>query len=198
MAPCRSTFHAKPSRSIRNPHICLETRHCFYQRNRRAGYGLNTGTVFSDLKPAATGGLAGVDRVDHFAAEALWLRGAWSAQAEVAQVIARRAVGDRARKYRQRAVDVVAQRRWPPLPARCGRRSCAREPGWPGTGTAGRLHRPRRWRCSWRPGAYLRLAATCYPRSHVRVIAKQLYFRRRRQGIGEGALASGLRVQFDY
>lgn len=169
-----------------------------FPRNRRAGYSLNAGTVFSDRKTAATGSLAGVDRVDRFAAEALWLRGAWSAQAELAQVIARRDAGD------VRGTAGSVQLTWSSTgDGRRYQRGVAAGPapmghvGWELALRAGfidlddgpvRGGRVRTWG----------LAATCYPHPHVRLIANVLRYDSQRQGIDADTLTAGLRLQFSY
>lgn len=169
-----------------------------FPRNARAGYSLNAGTVFSDLKTAATGSLAGVDRVDRFAAEALWLRGAWSAQVELAQVIVRRDLGT------VHASAGSVQLTWSPTgDGRRYQRGVAAGPA-----PAGHVG----WELALRAGFIdlddgavqggqvqtWGLAATCYPHPRLRVIANLLHFRSRRAGVTDSPLTAGVRVQFSY
>lgn len=164
----------------------------------RASFGVNPGTVFSPLKLAATGALAGVDRIDRAAIEGLWVSGAWSLQAEAAQVFVRRDSGD------VRGNAGAVQLTWSPTgDGRHYKRGVATGPapqgqvGW---------ELALRWNAIDLNDGPVRggraqgwgLAATCYPHPNLRVIADLLAFDSRRQGVGDHPLSAGLRLQFSY
>ncbi len=168
-------------------------------RSNSASYSLNAGSVLSDLRVASTGSIAGVDRIDRAAVEGLWVRGAWSLQAESAQVLLRRDAGD----VSGDAASV--QLTWSPTgDGRNYKRGVATAPtpkgrtGWElalrygvidlDDGPAMRGGRAESWG----------LAATCYPHPNVRVIANLLQYDSRRRGIANDPLTAGLRVQFSY
>lgn len=168
-------------------------------RSDSASYSLNAGSVLSSLQLASTGGIAGVDRIDRAAVEGLWVRGAWSLQAESAKVLLRRDAGD----VSGDAASV--QLTWSPTgDGRNYKRGVATAPtpkgrtGWElalrygvidlDDGPAMRGGRAESWG----------LAATCYPHPNVRVIANLLQYDSRRRGIANDPLTAGLRVQFSY
>lgn len=168
-------------------------------RNDSASYSLNAGTTLSALRLASTGAIAGVDRIDRAALEGLWVRGAWSLQAETAKVVLRRDVGN----LDGSASDV--QLTWSPTgDGRTYKRGVATAPspkghvGWElalrwGTidlddGPAMRGGHAESWG----------LAATCYPHPNVRIIANLLQYNSTRRGVANDPLTAGLRVQFTY
>lgn len=168
-------------------------------RSDSASYSLNAGTVLSDLRVASTGSITGVDRIDRAAIEGLWVRGAWSLQAETARVFLRRDTGDVAGDASS------VQLTWSPTDdGRNYKRGVATAPtpkghvGWElalrygvidlNDGPAMRGGRAENWG----------LAATCYPHPNVRVIANLLQYNSTRRGVGNDPLTAGLRVQFTY
>ena len=62
--------------------------------NERASFRVTPGTTLTDLRLGSTGSLNDVDRLDRTGLEGLWIRAAWSLQAELAQVTARRPGAD--------------------------------------------------------------------------------------------------------
>lgn len=168
-------------------------------RSHSASYSLNAGSVLSDLRLAATGGIAGVDRIDRAAIEGLWVRGAWSLQGETAKVFLHRDAGN----VSGDATSV--QLTWSPTgDGRGYKRGVATAPaprghvGWElalrygaidlDDGPALRGGRAESWG----------LAATSYPHPNVRVIANVLHYNRSRRGTANDPLTFGLRLQFAY
>lgn len=168
-------------------------------RSNSASYSLNAGSVLSDLRVASTGSITRVDRIDRAAIEGLWVRGAWSFQAETARVFLRRDGGDV-------AGDAASmQLTWSPTgDGRSYKRGVATGPtpkghvGWElalrygvidlNDGPSMRGGRAENWG----------LAATCYPHPNVRVIANLLQYNSTRRGVANHPLTAGLRVQFTY
>jgi phosphate-selective porin OprO/OprP len=168
-------------------------------RSHSASYSLNAGSVLSDLRVASTGSITGVDRIDRAAIEGLWVRGAWSLQAESAKVFLRRDAGDV-------SGDAASmQLTWSPTgDGRSYKRGVATAPspkghlGWElalrysvmdlNDGPAMRGGRADSWG----------LAATCYPHPNMRVIANLLQYDSSRRGIANDPFTVGLRVQFTY
>ena len=74
--------------------------------NQLSPVAIASGTVFTDVRVASTGGISGVERLDRAAVEGLWLHGPWSLQAETAQVRARR---DAAADFHGNASSVLIQ-----------------------------------------------------------------------------------------
>lgn len=168
-------------------------------RNHGASYSLNAGSVLSDVRVASTGGITGVDRIDRAALEALWVRGAWSLQAETAKVWLRRDGGEASGDAGS------VQLTWSPTgDGRNYKRGVATGPtpkghvGWElalrygvidlNDGPSMRGGRAENWG----------LAATCYPHPNVRVIANLLQYNSTRRGVANDPLTAGLRVQFTY
>lgn len=168
-------------------------------RSDSASYSLNAGTTLSDLRLASTGAIAGVDRIDRAAVEGLWVRGAWSLQAETAKVFLRRDAGDLGGDAS------TVQLTWSPTgDGRSYKRGIATAPvpkghvGWElalrwgvidlDDGPAMRGGRAESWG----------LAATCYPHPNVRVIANLLQYDSDRRGVANDPLTAGLRVQLTY
>ena len=169
-----------------------------FPRDARASFGLNAGSVFSSVKTATTGSLTDVERIDRMAVEGVWIRGAWSMQVELAQVAVRRVGAD---------VDGRAgnlQLTWSPTgDGRRDQRGIVTGPA--ASGHAG-------WELGLRWGSLdlddgavqggrvqsWGLSATCYPRSHVRVIAQLSHYHARRAGIDSAPVTAGIRVQWTY
>lgn len=168
-------------------------------RSDSASYSLNAGTVLSDLRVASTGSIAGVDRIDRAAVEGVWVRGAWSFQAETARVVLRRDAGNVGGDAG------TVQVTWSPTgDGRNYKRGVATAPtpkghvGWElalrygvidlNDGAAMRGGRAESWG----------LAATCYPHPNVRIIANLLQYNSTRRGVANDPLTAGLRVQFTY
>lgn len=168
-------------------------------RSDSASYSLNAGSTLSALRVASTGSIAGVDRIDRAALEGLWVRGAWSFQAETARVFLRRDAGDVAGDASTMQVT------WSPTgDGRTYKRGVATAPapkghvGWElalrygvidlNDGPAMRGGHAESWG----------LAATCYPHPNVRVIANLLQYNSTRRGVANDPLTAGLRVQFTY
>lgn len=167
-------------------------------RNNTGSFSLNAGTTMSSLKTVSTGSIAGVDRLDRFAIEGLWVRGPWSLQAEVAQVSLQRTLGN----MHGSASDL--QLTWSPTgDGRSHKRGVATAPTPKGhTG----------WELALRYGVIdlnsgpvhgghtetRGLAATCYPHPNVRIIANLLQFNGSRMGIRNNPVTAGVRLQLTY
>lgn len=163
---------------------------------RPASFSVNSGTAISDVRLARTGTLAGVDRIDRAAVEALWIRGAWSLQGEHAQVAVQR---DTARNAYGDAQSLLAT--WSPSGhARSYKRGVPGAPSGDG----------RAWELSARWSAIdldsgviaggelqqVAFAASCYVNGHLRIVANLV--RSERNGVADEPLLAALRVQLTY
>lgn len=165
----------------------------------RASFSANPGTVFTGMRVASTGAITGVERLDRAALEALWLHGAWSLQAETAQVRARR---DAAAAFRGNASSVLLT--WSPDGgARSYKRGVAAAPAPKGQAL---------WELGLRWSAIdlddagvaggradsLGASATCYLNKYVRVIGDVVHVDSHRRGIDSAPQVVGVRLQFTY
>jgi len=173
----------------------------------RASFSVAPGTTLTPLRLASTGSIAGVDRLDRAAIEALWMRAAWSLQAEVAGVATR---GDGA-GFRGDAQNV--QLTWSPSgDARSYKRGV---PGAPSAQDGLAWELALRWSAidldddrvsngvvsAPLAGGRVRqlgLGATCYVTPNLRVIANVLRLHSQRGGLRDDPTVAGLRVQLTY
>jgi len=168
-------------------------------RGESGSFGSTPGTVFTTLKAASTGALAGVDRIDRAALEGLWLHGAWSVQGEAAQVVARR---DGLADFHGNASSMLLT--WSPSgDARAYKRGVATAPSAK-DGAAWELG--LRWSAidlddgpvAGGHAESVGLAATCYLNSSVRLIANVLRVDAARRGVHDDPLVVGTRLQLTY
>lgn len=167
--------------------------------NERASFSANPGTVFTGLRPAASGALADVERIDRGAVEGVWVRHAWSLQAEAAQLRARRA---NAADFHGNASSVLLT--W--SPSGDGRRYKR------GVATAPSADNGMAWELALRWSAIdlddgavtgghaesIGVAATCYVTQNVRVIGNLVRVDSARRGAHDDPLVAGVRLQFTY
>jgi phosphate-selective porin OprO/OprP len=162
----------------------------------RASFSASPGTALSPTRIGASGTLAGVDRIDRGAIEALWLHGAASLQAEWGRVHVRR---DLRPDFATDAHSVVAT--WSPTGhARAWKRGV---PGSP-TGANGAWELAARWSAidlddAGIAGGRVRsvgLAASYFPNPHLRIAANVV--RTSRAGGADAPLLAALRVQLTY
>ena len=164
----------------------------------QASFSANPGTIFTKVRVASTGAIADVQRLDRAALEGLWLHGAWTLQAETAQVRARR---DSAPAFHGDASSVLLT--WSPDGERTYKRGVALAPtpkGHPVWEFA------LRWSAIDLDDAGVRggrddsvgAAATCYLTGNVRVIADVVHNDSDRRGIETSPVVAGLRLQLTY
>ncbi|MGN6512309.1 MAG: OprO/OprP family phosphate-selective porin [Lysobacteraceae bacterium] len=167
-------------------------------RTGSASFSANPGTVFTSVRVASTGSIAGVERLDRAAIEGLWLHGPWSLQAETAQVRARR---DAAADFRGNASSVLLT--WSPNGARTYKRGVAAAPVPKGHAI---------WEFGLRWSAIdlddagvagghadsVGVAATCYVNRNLRVIGDVLRVDSNRRGVETSPVVAGVRLQFTY
>lgn len=161
-------------------------------------FSANPGTVFTTLRAASTGTIAGVDRIDRAALEGLWIHQAWTVQAELAQVAVRRDGAD----VSGDASSVLLT--WSPSgDVRAYKRGVASAPSFDGSAA---------WELALRWSAIdlddgavrggradsLGIAATCYLHKNVRLIANVLQLDTRRRGVEDRPLVAGVRLQLTY
>lgn len=164
----------------------------------QASFSANPGTVFTTVRVASTGAIADVQRLDRAALEGLWLHGAWTLQAETAQVRARR---DIAPAFHGDASSVLLT--WSPNGARTYKRGVALSPTPKG-------HPVWEFALRWSAidlddagvaGGHadsIGAAATCYLTGNVRVIADVVHNDSDRRGIETSPVVAGVRLQFTY
>jgi phosphate-selective porin OprO and OprP len=164
----------------------------------QASFSTNAGTVLDALKTTSTGTLTGVNRVDRFAVEGVWIKDAWSIQGEAASVFLRRDT------HHVRGDTASLQMTWSPTgDGRNYKRGVATAPtpqghiGWEialrygvvdlndGTVRGGRSE-------NWG------IAVTCYPHTKMRVVANIVQSKGQRAGHLIEPLTAGLRLQFTY
>lgn len=164
--------------------------------NDRASFRVTPGTALTELRLGSTGSLTGVDRLDRAALEGLWIRAAWSLQAEFAQVTARRAGQD----FDGHARSVLVT--W--SPSGDGRRYKRGVVGAPATDGGMAWELALRWSAvdlddgvvaGGRVGS-VGFGATCYINQHARISANLLRFDRR--GVDDNPTVAGLRLQLTY
>lgn len=171
--------------------------------NHAASFSANPGTTFTTLRPASTGGIGAVDRLDRAALEGLWMRDAWSLQGEVARVIARRdGAGLQRGDFSGDASSVLLT--WSPTgDARNYKRGVAAAPsfaGQPGWELA------LRWSSIDLDDGAVQggqaesygVAATCYLHRNARIVANVLRLESRRRGISDHPFVAGVRLQLTY
>lgn len=164
-----------------------------------ASFSAMPGTTFTGVRPASTGRLGAIDRIDRAALEALWIHRAWTLQGEAAQVIVRR---EGMTDFHGNASSVLLT--WSPTgDARGYKRGVATAP----SGDKGMA-----WELGLRwsaidlddgavHGGYAEsygLAATCYFHPNARLIANVLRVDGARRGLHDDPLVVGARVQFTY
>lgn len=164
----------------------------------RASFSVAPGTSLTPLRLASTGAIAGIDHLDRAAMEGLWMRAAWSVQAEIAAVAMR---GD-GPGFRGDAQSLLVT--WSPSgDARSYKRGVA---GAPSTTDGAAWELALRWSAidldddATQGGRvqHIGLGATCYLNKHVRVIANVLRLDSTRRGIDDDPLVAGLRLQLTY
>ena len=166
--------------------------------NARASFSVAPGTSLTALRLASTGAIAGVDHLDRAAIEGLWMRGAWSLQAEVTAVATR---GDGPDFHGDAQSMLVT---WSPSgDARSYKRGVI---GAPSTADGIAWELALRWSAiDLDDGVveggrvqHIGFGATCYFNKHVRVIANVLRLDSTRRGIADDPLVAGLRLQLTY
>ncbi|GAB2525245.1 OprO/OprP family phosphate-selective porin [Lysobacter humi (ex Lee et al. 2017)] len=165
----------------------------------RASFSASPGTALTSVRSGSSGSLAGVDRIDRGAVEALWVRGAGSLQAEWGRVAVQR---DGRPDYATDAQAVVAT--WSPTGhSRSWKRGI---PGGPSgaNGVNGAWELAARWSAidlddagihGGRVASY-GLAASYFPNPHLRIAANLV--RTSRAGGADAPLLAALRVQLTY
>ena len=169
-----------------------------FPQHEQASFSMHAGTSLDARKVASTGTLTGINRVDRFAVESVWVKDAWSVQSEAASVILRRDT----QQVRGQAANL--QLTWSPTgDGRAYKRGVA-------TGPSPKDHVG--WEVALRygvvdvndgivRGGYSEnwgLAVTCYPHPNVRVLANIIQSKGRRAGQQIEPLTAGLRIQFTY